>query len=341
MPPISEQADDALGSMPTTNTSAYANHSVILTAFDRFASRVTRWAGSPVAFALALASVALWAALGRYFDYSENWQLVINTGITIVTFLMVFMIQQSQNKDSIALHLKLNELLAASKQASNRMISIEDLDEQDLRDVVEFYVRLAARAKHGGKGEKRTPSTKRECQPTGSPRQVKRHRPRPGRVPRKRVRRLPSQETTSPPTNQSGVALNWLPEHLFAPSPAPARPAPEPASAAPALGAHGPDRKHRLGLGRAGCAFGHRADRQRGEFLRPARCGAHLHPVAEPGNVPFCPCAGPGHGRACGHHPDRCRGHRWWVVRAVQWREVLSGQPVTNASFTTTGSALK
>ena len=135
--------------MPSTNTASYAKRSEILTAFDRFASRVTRWAGSPVAFALALLSVVVWAALGHLFQYSENWQLVINTGTTIITFLMVFLIQQSQNKDSIALHLKLNELLAASKLASNRMIGIEDLDEQDLRDVAEFYVRLAARAKSG------------------------------------------------------------------------------------------------------------------------------------------------------------------------------------------------
>jgi len=165
MPTVSERADDALGSMPATNTSAYAKHSVILTAFDRFATRVTRWAGSPIAFAAALACVIVWAAVGHLFHYSENWQLVINTGTTIVTFLMVFMIQQSQNKDSIALHLKLNELLAASKQASNRMIGIEDLDEQDLREVAEFYVRLAARAKDGGKG-KETHSIDEEGMPT-------------------------------------------------------------------------------------------------------------------------------------------------------------------------------
>ncbi len=139
--------------MPSTNTSVYAARSAVLTAFDRFASRVTRWAGSPAAFALALSSVAVWAATGHYFRYSENWQLVINTGTTIVTFVMVFLIQQSQNKDSIALHLKLNELLAASKQASNRMIGIEDLDEQDLREVADFYVRLASRARDGTKGK--------------------------------------------------------------------------------------------------------------------------------------------------------------------------------------------
>ncbi len=123
---VGEEASssEALGSMPTTTSANYARHSAALTAFDRFASRVTRWAGSPIAFAFALASVVVWAALGHLFHYSENWQLVINTGTTIVTFLMVFMIQQSQNKDSIALHLKLNKLLAASKLASNRMIGI-------------------------------------------------------------------------------------------------------------------------------------------------------------------------------------------------------------------------
>ena len=165
-PPAAEPStSDALGSMPSTTSATYAQRSTLLTAFDRFASRVTRWAGSPLAFALALASVLVWAALGHLFRYSENWQLVINTGTTIVTFLMVFMIQQSQNKDSIALHLKLNELLAATKQASNRMIGIEDLDEQDLREVAEFYVRLATRAKDGGKG-KETHSIDEEGMPT-------------------------------------------------------------------------------------------------------------------------------------------------------------------------------
>ena len=95
-------------------------------------------------------TVAAWALTGPLFDYSESWQLVINTGTTIVTFLMVFLIQQSQNKDSVAIHLKLNELLASSRNASNRMIGIEDLDEQDLRDVAQFYARLSERAKAAG-----------------------------------------------------------------------------------------------------------------------------------------------------------------------------------------------
>jgi low affinity Fe/Cu permease len=148
--PDSLDASDALGAMPTTNSAAYAARSSVLTAFDHFAATVTRWVGSPMVFCLALLSVLIWAALGPLYRYSENWQLVINTGTTIVTFLMVFLIQQSQNKDSVAMHLKLNELLAAHKSASNRMIGIETLDEQDLREVAAFYVKLAERAKTAG-----------------------------------------------------------------------------------------------------------------------------------------------------------------------------------------------
>lgn len=157
-----------LGAMPTTNTADYAKHSTVLTWFDRFASKATRWAGSPLAFAAAVLCVVAWVATGHLFDYSETWQLVINTGTTIVTFLMVFLIQQSQNKDSIALHLKLNELLAATEEASNRMIGIEDLDEQDLHDVAAFYVRLAERAKDRGKG-KETHSIDEEGMPSDRP----------------------------------------------------------------------------------------------------------------------------------------------------------------------------
>ena len=164
---------EPLGSMPTTASSQYAKRSIMLTWFDRFASRATRWAGSPLAFVAAALSVIVWAATGHLFHYSENWQLVINTGTTIVTFLMVFLIQQSQNKDSVALHLKLNELLAATRQASNRMIGIEDMDEQSLREVAEFYVRLAGRAKDGGKG-KETHSIDEEGMPSDAPTNNKR-----------------------------------------------------------------------------------------------------------------------------------------------------------------------
>jgi low affinity Fe/Cu permease len=154
-----EAVIDPVGSMPDTSSAAYARQSRLLTAFDHFASCVTRWAGTPMAFCLALLAVAVWAIVGPIFRFSENWQLVINTGTTIVTFLMVFLIEQSQNEDSVAVHLKLNELLAASKVASNRMIRIEQLDEQDLRDVAEFYVRLAARARETGACKERPPLT--------------------------------------------------------------------------------------------------------------------------------------------------------------------------------------
>ena len=88
-----------------------------------------------------------WALTGPLLDYSESWQLVINTGTTIITFLMVFIIQRSQNKDSMALHIKLNELIASNRQASNRTISVEDLDETDLELLHAFYGRLAELAK--------------------------------------------------------------------------------------------------------------------------------------------------------------------------------------------------
>ncbi|WER49329.1 low affinity iron permease family protein [Cupriavidus sp. WKF15] len=119
--------------------------------FDRFAGAATRYAGSAAAFVISVVVVLAWALTGPMFDYSETWQLVINTGTTIVTFLMVFLIQQSQNKDAIAVHLKLNELLASHREASNMLVSIEDLDEEELRQLVAFYRHLAALAdKEGG-----------------------------------------------------------------------------------------------------------------------------------------------------------------------------------------------
>ena len=125
--------------------------------FDRLAGHVTRAVGSPLAFALAVATVLVWALSGPLFDFSETWQLVINTGTTIVTFLMVFVIQQSQNKDSVALHLKLNELIASHRNASNRLIAIEDLDEVELRTLRAFYCRLSELAERSG-GVKETHS---------------------------------------------------------------------------------------------------------------------------------------------------------------------------------------
>jgi len=115
--------------------------------FERMSSAVTAWTGSTSAFALALGVVIVWGATGPVFHYSNTWQLVINTGTTIVTFLMVFLIQRTQNKDSLALQLKLNELVAAIEGASNRLIDVEDLDESELKTLHEYYGRLAHMAK--------------------------------------------------------------------------------------------------------------------------------------------------------------------------------------------------
>lgn len=111
--------------------------------FEKFSSQVTRASGSSVAFLIAILVIVVWLITGPIFNYSNTWQLIINTGTTIVTFLMVFLIQRSQNKDSIALHLKLNELIVAQKMASNRLVSIEEISEDDLRVLQKFYKQLA------------------------------------------------------------------------------------------------------------------------------------------------------------------------------------------------------
>ena len=114
---------------------------------ERFSTIVTRWTGGTRAFAPACAIVLVWAATGPLFGYSDTWQLVINTGTTIVTFLMVFLIQRTQNKDSMAIQLKLNELVAAMQGASNRLIDVEDLSEDELKILHTHYARLVAIAK--------------------------------------------------------------------------------------------------------------------------------------------------------------------------------------------------
>jgi low affinity Fe/Cu permease len=113
---------------------------------ERISGVVTAWTGSSAAFACAVAVIVAWAMLGPVFNFSDTWQLVINTGTTIVTFLMVFLIQRSQNKDALAIHLKLNELVAALEGASNRLIDVEALSERDLRTLEEHFSTLARRA---------------------------------------------------------------------------------------------------------------------------------------------------------------------------------------------------
>src|SRR4026207_2217795 len=118
--------------------------------FDRFARWIERQVGSPFSFAIAIAAVVIWAVSGPLFGWSDTWQLVINTGTTIITFLMVFLIQRSQNKDALAVHLKLNELVAAMQGASNRMADVEALSEEELRTLSEHYAELAQLAKRDG-----------------------------------------------------------------------------------------------------------------------------------------------------------------------------------------------
>lgn len=110
--------------------------------FERFSDRVVCITGSPGAFVGASLLVVIWAVCGPIFNYSETWQLVINTGTTIITFLMVFLIQKTQNKDSKAIQIKLNELIASYEKASNRLVDIEDLTEEELDQLHKYYEKL-------------------------------------------------------------------------------------------------------------------------------------------------------------------------------------------------------
>jgi low affinity Fe/Cu permease len=114
---------------------------------ERMSTTVTRWTGSTSAFALACAVILVWVVTGPIFHFSDTWQLVINTGTTIVTFLMVFLIQRAQNKDALAIQLKLNELVAAIDGASNRLIDVEDLSEEELVALHRYYAQLVRMAK--------------------------------------------------------------------------------------------------------------------------------------------------------------------------------------------------
>jgi low affinity Fe/Cu permease len=114
---------------------------------ERAATAVAHWTGTTAAFSLAFAIILVWGLTGPLFGFSDTWQLVINTGTTIITFLMVFLIQRSQNKDSLALHLKLNELVAAMEGASNRLIDVESLTEQELALLHRHYSKLVQMAK--------------------------------------------------------------------------------------------------------------------------------------------------------------------------------------------------
>lgn len=118
---------------------------------ERFSQAVSQWTGSSLAFALALGFVVLWAITGPLFGFSQGWQMVINTGTTIATFLMVFLIQRAQNKESRAIQLKLNEIVAAIEGASNRLVGAEELSEEELHRLHDRYLKLAeeVQTRHG------------------------------------------------------------------------------------------------------------------------------------------------------------------------------------------------
>ncbi len=110
--------------------------------FHRYATKVSAIVGSPLAFVIALGVLLVWAVTGPLFSYSDTWQLVINTGTTIVTFLMVFLIQNTQNRDAKAIHLKLDELLRGLKGARNSMVALENLSEEELDKLEQQFLRL-------------------------------------------------------------------------------------------------------------------------------------------------------------------------------------------------------
>ena len=130
-------------------------------AFSRFSSFISEVMGKPIAFVAALSVVIVWAVSGPFFGFSEVWQLVINTGTTIVTFLMIFVLQNSQNRDGKALQAKLDELILTSKGAENRFIGIEKLDEQELRELTRLIDEKAA-GDDDGEGSNADLSTARE-----------------------------------------------------------------------------------------------------------------------------------------------------------------------------------
>ena len=137
----------------------------IAESFTRFAKATARAAGRPATFGLALLVILTWAVTGPIFRFSDTWQLVINTGTTIVTFLMVFLIQNTQNRDSVAMQIKLDELLRAAKGAETAMADLEDLTEEELEAFQAHYRRLAEAARSKMRQSERLPFAKERPAP--------------------------------------------------------------------------------------------------------------------------------------------------------------------------------
>lgn len=120
--------------------------------FQVFSTKSSHWVGSKWAFALAVATIVLWAAVGPYFHYSDTWQLVVNTATTVVTFLIVFLIQNTQNRDARAIHLKLDEIIRAIRAANNGMINIEALSDKELQTLSDQFEKI--RTQRGNTADK-------------------------------------------------------------------------------------------------------------------------------------------------------------------------------------------
>ena len=141
--------------MKTTNNRSKKNF------FEHLSMQVTHAAGSTAAIVIAFVSILVWAIAGPFFKYSENWQMFISISTTIITFLMVFLIQKSQNKESLAVQLKLNELLSAHEAASNHLVDVENMTEEELKIIQKYYTKLKANiSKEEFLGESKTENEK-------------------------------------------------------------------------------------------------------------------------------------------------------------------------------------
>jgi low affinity Fe/Cu permease len=118
--------------------------------FARAAQATARWSGSPAATAAAIGAILLWAVVGPYFHYSDTWQLIVNTGTSVATFLMVFLIQNSQNRDTGAIQMKLDELIRVTEAARNKLVQLEELPEEEVEEIKESFARVA---EQGGTGQ--------------------------------------------------------------------------------------------------------------------------------------------------------------------------------------------
>jgi low affinity Fe/Cu permease len=149
--------------MPSRDQSKSAHSLSYL--FGKFASHAAQWAGHPAAFTLAVLSLLIWGAFGPYLNYSEGWQLVVNTGTTICTFLMVFVIQNSQNRDALAAQIKLDEIIRAIEGARNTMIDLEELTDEELAVLHKKFSALADEARNGLAGAVEEKLEERDARP--------------------------------------------------------------------------------------------------------------------------------------------------------------------------------